>query len=135
MSSTGHEFRPEGGSGSPENGVSSLLRLIGRAVVEAMVEDWTTESLEQYQAARRGLPVLELPNSSVLPGSVLEKRLMQQLVGSAHSLGELPGSVRGFVASVVSGTRVSEDEATSSRVVWVSRENVSNPVFIRTDAP
>ena len=130
MSSTGHEFGSEGVSGSPGDAASNVLRLIGQAVVGAMVEDWTAESLAQYEAARRGQPVLEIPNSSIRPGSALEQRLMQQLAGSAHSLGELPGNVRDFVASVVSGARVLEDEAAFSRVVWVASGKVADPVFI-----
>ena len=133
MSTAGHEFNSEGVSGSPDDAVSSLLMLISKAVVGAMVEDWTAESLAQYHAARRGMPVLELPNYSILPDSPLEKRLMQQLIGPAHSLNELPGSVRDFVASMVSGTRVSEDAAVYGRVVWVSRGEVADPVLIITE--
>ena len=133
MSTTECEFNSEGVSGSAGDSVSSLLRLIGRAVEVALVEDWTAESLAQYQATRRGLPVLELPSDSIPPGSVLEKSLMQQLVGPAHSLGELPGNVRDFVASMVSGTKVWEEEGLSCRVVWVSSGQVADPVFIPSD--
>ena len=130
MSTTGCEHNPEGISGPGGDPASDLLRLIGRAVTAAIVEDWQAESLAQYLAARRGMPVLELPSDSVLPGSVLEKSLMQQLVGPEHSLGELPSNVRDFVASMVSGTRVTEEDAVSCQVVWVSSGRMADPVFV-----
>ena len=112
------EFEPCVGSsiGGREPGddpVPALLRLIGRAVLDAMVEDWTAESLERYGTAGQGLPLRELPDYSISAGSVLQMQLMQQLAGETHPLDDLSGGVRDFLALAVSGTRVLEDETVS----------------------
>ena len=99
--------------------VPALLRLIGKAVLDAMVEDWTAESLEWFRATGQGLPVRELPDDSISAGSVLQMQFMQQLAGEAHPLDDLCGVVRDFLALAVSGARVLEDETVSCRVVWV----------------
>ena len=109
---------------------STLLQLIGKAVLNAMVEDWTAESLELYWKTGQELPVRELPDESISMGSVLQMQLMQQLAGEAYPLDERLDIVRDFLALMVSGTRVLEDEAISCRVVWVSQGAVADPVFV-----
>ena len=110
--------------------VPGLLRLIGKAVLDAMVEDWTAESLERYWTTGQGLPVRELPDDSISGGSVLQMQLMQQLVGENYPLDDLSGVVRDFFVQAVSGTRVLEDETVSCRVVWVSQGAAADPVFV-----
>ena len=119
-----------GGREPGDDPVPALLRLIGKAVLDAMVEDWTAESLERYWTTGQGLPVRELPDYSISAGSALQMQLMQQLAGETHPLDDLSGVVRGFLALAVSGTRVLEDETISCRVVWVDRGAVADPVFV-----
>ena len=119
-----------GGRELGDDPVPALLRLIGRAVLDAMVEDWTAESLERFSTAGQGLLVRELPDDSISAGSVLQIRLMQQLAAVSHPLEDLSGVVRDFLALAVSGPRVLEDETISCRVVWVGRGAVADPVFV-----
>ena len=125
------EFGASAGGREPgEDTVPGLRQLMGRAVLRAMVEDWTVESLERYLRTGQGLPVRELPDDSISEGSVLQIRLMQQLAEFADPLEDLSGVVRDFFALAVSGTRVLEDETISCRVVWASRGAVADPVFV-----
>ena len=125
------EFESSPGGREPgDDPVPGLLQLIGKAVLVAMVEDWTAESLERLRTTGQGLPVRELPDDSISAGSVLQLRLMQQLAEVAHPLDDLSGAVRDFFALAVSGTRVLEDETISCRVVWASRGAVADPVFV-----
>ena len=74
-----------------------------------------------------------LPDDSIPPGSALERQLVQQLAGDGHPLDELSYSFRNFLALVVSGTRVLEDETAFWRLAWVSRGEVADPVFVLND--
>ena len=119
-----------GGRELGDDPVPALLRLIGKAVLDAMVEDWTAESLERFSTTGQGLLVRELPDDSISAGSVLQMQFMRQLAGETHPLDDLSGVVRDFLALTVSGTRVLEDETISCRVVWVGRGAVADPVFV-----
>ena len=119
-----------GGREPGEDTVPGLRQLMGKAVLRAMVEDWTVESLERYLRTGQGLPVRELPDDSISEGSVLQIRLMRQLAGFPYPLEDLSRVVRDFFALAVSGTRVLEDETISYRVVWASRGAVADPVFV-----
>ena len=130
------EFDSSAGGRAPgDDPMLGLLQLIGKAVLGAMVEDRTAESLDRYRRTRQGLPVRELPDDSISAGSVLQIRLMQQLAEVAHPLDDLSGVVRNFLALAVSGTRVLEDETISCRVVWASRGAVADPVFVLRGNP
>ena len=125
------EFGSSAGGREPgEDTVPGLRQLMGKAVLRAMVEDWTVESLERYLRTGQGLPVRELPDDWISEGSVLQIRLMGQLAGFGHPLEDLSRVVRDFFALAVSGTRVLEDETISYRVVWASRGAVADPVFV-----
>ena len=63
-----------GGREPGDDPVPALLRLIGKAVLDAMVEDWTAESLERYWTTGQGLPVREVPDYSISAGSALMSR-------------------------------------------------------------
>jgi hypothetical protein len=128
-----HEGPPAGGSGSREDPTSGLLQLISRAVLGAIIEDWTAQSLDLYRSTGQGLLVRGLPDDSIPPGSALERQLVQQLAGDGHPLDELSYSFRNFLALVVSGTRVLEDETAFWRLAWVSRGEVADPVFVLND--
>ena len=119
-----------GGREPGDDPVPALLQLIGKAVLGAMVEDWTTESLERYWTTGQGLSVRELPDDSISAGSVLQMQFMQQLAGETHPLDGLSAVVTDFLTLAVSGTRVLEDETVSCRVVWMDRGAVSDPVFV-----
>ena len=133
MSSGESEFRSgDPGGGPPSSGESSgadLLALLARAVVTAMVEDWSDESLSPYGGMSVYAGDLSLPDSRIAAGSTLEFGLMQQLAGPGHPVEELSGSVRDFLALVVSGPRVLEDDVGICEVFWVSRGEVAEPVF------
>ena len=107
-----------------------LIELFSKVIAGAMLEDQDAESVELYRAAGFGTFVRELPDDSILARSPLQLRLMQQLAGSGGSLDALPDVVRDFLAVAVSGFRVKEDEAALCRVVWVSRGEVADPVFV-----
>ena len=94
------------------------------------MEDWTTDSLDLYWRTGLGTSLRELPDDSILIRSPRHRQLMQELVGSSCNPSELSGSVWDYFSSVVSGTRVLEDEIASCRVVWVSRGEVADPVFV-----
>ncbi len=127
----GFESSTGDGPGSREDSRAVLLQLFGKAVLVAMVEDWTAESLELYRSTGQGLPVRELPDDTIFPGSELGRGLMRQLAGAAYPLDQLSDMVVvDFLALVVSGTRVMEDETASCRVFWVSRGAVADPVFV-----
>ena len=93
-----------------------------------MVEDWSDESLSPYGGMSVYAGDLSLPDSRIAAGSTLEFGLMQQLAGPGHPVEELSGSVRDFLALVVSGPRVLEDVGICE-VFWVSRGEVAEPVF------
>ena len=130
MSSREFGFPGGGGRGSRGDRLSALLELVGREIETAMLEDRRAELLELALLSGSGVPVRELPDGSILAGSPLQRRLMQQLAGTELSLDELPDVVRDFFAVVVSGARVGEDETVLCRVVWVSRGEVADPVFV-----
>ena len=110
--------------------MSALLQLFGEAVQRAMLEDWETESLELYRETELRASVRGLPDDLILAGSPVQLRLMGQLAGAGYTLEEVPGVVRDFLALMVSGTVVLEEEAVLSRVFWVSRGEVADPVFV-----
>ena len=95
-----------------------------------MLEDSEAESLELYRQAELRASVRRLPDDSILTGSPLQLRLMGQLAGAGYALEELPGAVRDFLALMVSGTVVLEEETVLTRVLWVSRGEVADPVFV-----
>ena len=95
-----------------------------------MVEDWTAESLVLYRETSLEASVWELPDDSITEGSALQRQLMQQLAGTDYPLDELSDIVKDFLALVVSGTRVLEDETVFCRVGWVSGDGLANPVFV-----
>ena len=130
MSSRCSEFSAGGGPGPAGDSVSALLQLFGDAVQRAMLEDWEAESLELYREMELRAPVRGLPDDSILAGSPLQLRLMGQLAGAGYTLGELSDVVRDFLALMVSGTVVLEDETVLTRVFWVSRGEVADPVFV-----
>ena len=115
--------------GAATDSGDGILRLIGRAVSGALVEDWTIESLELYRASEEIIAVRELPDDTIGMGSMLERQLMQWLAGEEYPVDGLAASVRDFLSLAVSGSRVLEDEAVFCRVVWVSRGEVAEPVF------
>ena len=108
-----------------------ILRLIGRAVSGALIEDWTVESLELYRASEGAIAARELPDDTIGRGSLLELQLMQWLVGASYPVDGLAARVKDFLFLTVSGSRVLEDETAFCRVVWVSRGEVAEPVFAR----
>lgn len=133
--SSGDVGYPRESCGAPANPGAELLRLISQAVLGAMVEDWTVESLELYRASEEIIAVRELPDDTIGRGSMLERQLMQWLAGEEYPVDGLAASVRDFLSLAVSGSRVLEDEAVFCRVVWVSRGGVAEPVFTRKSAP
>jgi hypothetical protein len=108
---------------------AEVMRLIGGAVLGAMVEDWTVESLELYRAFEGPGAPRQLPDDTIGRESPLERELVQWLAGEQYPVDGLAASVRDFLSLVVSGSRVLEDEAVFCRVVWVSRGEVAEPVF------
>ena len=120
--------------GAAADSGDGILRLIGRAVSGALVEDWTIESLELYRASEEIIAVRELPDDTIGRGSMLERQVMQWLAGEEYPVDGLAASVRDFLSLAVSGSRVLEDEAVFCRVVWVSRGEVAEPVFARKSA-
>ena len=128
-----HESPTAGGSGFSENPFSNVLRLFSEAIQGALVEDWTAQSLQLYQGTGKGLLVRGLPDDSIPPHSALERQLAQQLAGEGHPLDELSYFFRNFLALVVSGTRVLEDETAFRRLAWVARGEVADPVFVLSD--
>ena len=115
--------------GAAADSGDGILRLIGRAVSGALVEDWTIESLELYRASEEIIAVRELPDDTIGRGSMLERQVMQWLAGEEYPVDGLAASVRDFLSLAVSGSRVLEDEAVFCRVVWASRGEVAEPVF------
>ena len=115
--------------GAAADSGDGILRLIGRAVSGALVEDWTIESLELYRASEEIIAVRELPDDTIGRGSMLERQVMQWLAGEEYPVDGLAASVRDFLSLAVSGSRALEDEAVFCRVVWVSRGEVAEPVF------
>ena len=113
----------------PKDDGTDLFRRISLAVFEAMIEDWTAESLALYQATAAYVSVRQLPDDTIESGSSLQNQLEAQLVGgSARNLLQ-PPSVREFLTLVVSGSRVLEGETALCRVVWVSSGEVAEPLF------
>ena len=116
-------------SGVADDSGDRLLRLFGRAAIEAMIEDWTMASLELYRASEAAVATRQLPDDTIGRGSPLEDELMQALAGAGCPVGGLAASVRDFLSLVVSGTRVLEDETAFCRVVWVADGAAADPVF------
>jgi hypothetical protein len=114
---------------------AEVMRLIGGAVLGAMVEDWTVESLELYRAFEGPGAPRQLPDDTIGRESPLERELVQWLAGEQYPVDGLAASVRDFLSLVVSGSRVLEDKTAFCRVVWVSRGDVAEPVFVLGDAP
>ena len=120
---------------SPADVAAEVMRLIGGAVLGAMVEDWTVESLELYRAFEGPGAPRQLPDDTIGRESPLERELVQWLAGERYPVDGLAASVRDFLSLVVSGSRVLEDKTAFCRVVWVSRGDVAEPVFVLGDAP
>ena len=120
---------------SPADVAAEVMRLIGGAVLGAMVEDWTVESLELYRAFEGPGAPRQLPDDTIGRESPLERELVQWLAGEQYPVDGLAASVRDFLSLVVSGSRVLEDRTAFCRVVWVSRGDVAEPVFVLGDAP
>ena len=130
MSSREFESRFESSMGGGDDSGSGLLDLIGKAVLGAMLEDWTAQSLALYSNTGSGLPSRQLPDEGISAVSSLERQLMQQLAGAAYPLDELSNIVSEFLARMVSGTKVLEDEIASCGVVWISRGELADPMFV-----
>ena len=116
----------------PSDAGEGLLRLIGQAVLGAMMEDWVAESLELYRASEGIVAVRQLPDDTIEPGSALERRLMQLLAGEQNPLDGLAAGVRDFLSLAVSGSRALEGETAFCKVVWVRSGKVAEPVFCLT---
>ena len=113
----------------PRDDGSDLFRRISLAVFEAIIEDWTAESLELYQATAAPVAVRQLPDDTIEIGSALQYQLQGQLVGGSTRNYVPPSSVREFLSLAVSGSRVLEDETVLCRVVWVSSGEVAEALF------
>ncbi len=74
-----------------------------------------------------------LPDDSIPSRSALERQLAQQLAGDGHPLEELSYFFRDFLALVVSGTRVLEDQTAFRRLAWVARGEVADRVFVLSE--
>ena len=133
--SSGDVGYPRESRGAPANPGTELLRLISQAVLGAMVEDWTVESLEVYRASEGIIVARPLPDDTIVRGSPLERQLIQQLAGENCPVDWLAANVRDFLSLAVSGSRVLDDETAFCRVVWVSRGEVAEPVFVLGDEP
>ena len=133
--SSGDVGYPRESCGAPANPGAELLRLISQAVLGAMIEDWTVESLELYRAFEGPGAPRQLPDDTIGRESPLERELVQWLAGEQYPVDGLAASVRDFLSLVVSGSRVLEDKTAFCRVVWVSRGDVAEPVFVLGDAP
>ena len=116
--------------GAPDDSGERLLRLIGRANFDAIIEDWTAESRGQYRAVEGPVPIRQLPDDTIGRGSPFESQLMQALAGDRYPVDGLAGGVREFLSLVVSGSRVLEDETAFCRVVWVADGEIAEPVFV-----
>ena len=114
---------------APDDSGERLLRLMGRANFDALIEDWTIESMELYRASEGSVLTRRLPDETIGRGTPSEIQLMQALAGAGRPLDGLPASVRGFLSLAVSGSRVLEDETAFCRVVWVADGEVAEPVF------
>ena len=114
---------------APDDSGERLLRLIGQANFDALIEDWTMESLELYRASEGPVAARRLPDETIERGSPLESQLMQVLAGAGLPVDGLAASVRDFLSLAVSGSRVLEDETAFCRVVWVANGEVAEPVF------
>ncbi len=114
---------------APDDSGERLLRLISQANFDAMIEDWTMESLELYRASEGAVVTRRLPDDTIERGSPFESRLVQALAGAGRPLDGLAASVRGFLSLAVSGSRALEDETAFCRVVWVANGEVAEPVF------
>ena len=113
----------------PHDDGSDLFRRISLAVFEAIIEDWTAESLALYQATAAPVAIRQLPDDTIESGSALQYQLQGQLVGGNARNSLPPPSVREFLCLAVSGSRVLEDETALCRVVWVASGEVAEPVF------
>ena len=114
---------------APDDSGERVLRLISQANFDALIEDWTMESLDLYRASEGPVAVRRLPDKTIERGSPLESQLMQVLAGAGRPVDGLAASVRDFLSLVVSGTRVLEDETAFCRVVWVADGAAADPVF------
>ena len=120
--------------GAPDDSGERLLRLISQANFDAIMEDWTAESLGLYRASGEAVVTQRLPDDTIERGSALESRLLGALAGAGRfPLDRLPASVRGFLSLAVSGSRVLEEETAFCRVVWVANGEVAEPVFAPLD--
>ena len=113
----------------PSDDGSDLFRRVSQAIFEAIVEDWTAESLALYQATAAPVAIRQLPDDTIESGSSLQYQAKVQLVGGSAGNLHQPLSVQGFLSLAVSGSRVLEDETALCRVVWVSSGEVAEPVF------
>lgn len=114
----------------PSDDGSDVFRRVSQAIFEAIIEDWTAESLALYQATAAPVAIRQLPDETIESGSARQNQLQGQLVGGRGGLNSLqPPSVREFLSLAVSGSRVMEAETALCRVVWVSSGEVAEPVF------
>ena len=120
---------PEELRDTPAGAGAALLHLIGQAVLAAMIEDWTVESVEGYRASGGIVADRQLPDDTIEPGSATQRRLMQWLAGELYPVDYLAASVRDFLSLTVSGSGVLEEETALCRVVWVRRGEIAEPVF------
>ena len=114
---------------APDDSGERLLRLISQANFDALIEDWTIESMELHRVSEGSVAARRLPDETIGMGSPSESQLMQALAGAGHPVDGLAASVRGFLSLAVSGSRVLEDETAFCRVVWVANGEVAEPVF------
>ena len=113
----------------PQDDGSDVFRRVSQAIFEAIIEDWTAESLALYQATAAPVAIRQLPDDTIESGSPRQNRLQGQLVGGSAWNSLQPPGVREFLSLAVSGSRVLEDETALCRVVWVSSGEVAEPVF------
>ena len=123
----------DGLDGASDDSGDRLLRLISQGTFDAMIEDWTAESLERYRASEGPVAVRRLPDDTVGRGSPLEGQLMQVLAGEEYPVEGLAASVRDFLSLAVSGSKVLEDETAFCQVTWVASGEVAEPVFVFSD--
>ena len=96
--SSGDVGYPRESRGAPANPGAELLRLISQAVLVAMVEDWTVDSLELYRAFEGPGAPRQLPDDTIGRESPLERELVQWLAGEQYPLDGLAASVRDFLS-------------------------------------
>ena len=94
-----------------------------------MIEDWTIESLEQYQVTEGAVAIRNLPDDTIGDESERKYQLMGQLAGGRDILFRMSDSVLDFLSLAVRGSKVLEDDTAFCRVAWVANGEVAEPVL------